>query len=170
MAELLAALTPRQRGLIAQWSADLQGAEGWCGSLPVALLERCWLRLQRVAVAELAQVLPPDASGEAPELVRYRSWIAAGQPPWSAQLRCWQEFGQPACQDALHRFWSQQDRGNHGWTLAAYLQLLDTYRQQWEPGKARALPLIVLARGGHQEVHTLHWLTPLGQPMRHTCA
>jgi hypothetical protein len=85
-------------------------------------------------------------------------------------LRCWQEFGQPACQDALRRFWSHQDRGNHGWTLEAYLQFLDTYRRQCQPGASRALPLIVLARDEQREAHTLHWLAPLGQPMRHTCA
>ncbi|MCP9941251.1 hypothetical protein KBY70_02390 [Cyanobium sp. ATX 6E8] len=170
MAELLEALTLRQRVLVETWSAELQAAQGWCGSLPVALLERCWLRLQRVPVEQLATVLPPDASGEAPKLVRYRAWIAAGQPAWSAQVRCWQEFGQPACQDALRRFWNHQDRGNHGWTLQSYLQFLETYRRQCEPGVTRALPLIVLARGGQREAHSLHWLAPLGQPMRHTCA
>jgi hypothetical protein len=102
-------------------------------------------------------------------LVRYRAWIAAGQPAWSAQLRCWQEFGQPACQEALRHFWGHQERGNHGWTLAAYLELLDTYRHQFQPGAMRSMPLIVLARSGQREPHRLHWLTPMGQPMRHTC-
>ena len=170
MAEVLEALTPRQRELILAWSTELQAAVGWSGSLPVALLDRCWLRLKRVPVEQLAAALPPDASGDAPELVRYRALLAAGQPARAAQLRCWQEFGQPACQDALRRFWSHQDRGNHGWTLQTYLQVLETYRLQCEPGVTRALPLIVLARGGQREAHSLHWLAPLGQPMRHTCA
>jgi len=170
MAELLDGLTSRQRSQIRAWAAELGAAPSWCGSLPVAVLERCWLRLRRVPVEQLATLLPPDASGEAPELVRYRGWIAAGQPAWSAQLRCWQEFGQPACQQALRHFWSQQEWGNHGWTLAAYLQWLATYRHQFEAGASRALPLIVLARPGQAGGHKLHWLTPLGQPMRHTCA
>ncbi|MEB3207672.1 MAG: hypothetical protein VKK63_02015 [Synechococcus sp.] len=90
MAELLDGLTSRQRSQIRAWAAELEAAPSWCGSLPVAVLERCWLRLRRVPVEHLATLLPPDASGEAPELVRYRGWIAAGQPAWSAQLRCWQ--------------------------------------------------------------------------------
>ena len=170
MAEILEALTARQRSQLIDWSSDLQAAPDWCGSLPVAVLERCWLRLRRVPVEQLARVLPPDASADAPELVRYRAWIAAGEPAWSAQLRCWQEFGQPACQEAQRHFWSHQDRGNHGWTLEVYLELLDTYRRQLQPGSQRSLPLLVLARTGLGEAHTLHWLTPLGRPMRHTCA
>jgi hypothetical protein len=170
MAEVLDALTPRQRTLLQDWAGELQSAPGWSGSLPVAILERCWLRLRRVPIEQLALALPPDASADAPELVRYRAWIAAGEPAWSAQLRCWQEFGQPACQEAQRHFWTHQDRGNHGWTLEAYLTLLDTYRRQMEPGAQRSLPLLVLARAGQREAHSLHWLTPLGRPMRHTCA
>jgi len=170
MAELLDGLTAKQRHQIGAWATELQAAPSWHGDLPVAVLERCWLRLRRVPVAHLARLLPPDASADAPELVRYRAWIAAGQPAWSAQLRCWQEFGQPACHQALRHFWSQQERGNHGWTLTVYLRCLATYRRQFEAGAARALPLIVLARPGQGEGHQLHWLTPLGRPMRHTCA
>ncbi len=169
MADLLTQLTTRQQTQLQEWEVELQAAQSWVGSLPVVLLERCWLRLRRVPVEQLALVLPPDVSSEAPELVRYRAWIAAGQPAWSAQLRCWQEFGQPACQEALRHFWGHQERGNHGWTLAAYLELLDTYRHQFQPGAMRSMPLIVLARSGQREPHRLHWLTPMGQPMRHTC-
>lgn len=169
MADLLTQLTTRQQSQLQEWEVELQAAQGWVGSLPVVLLERCWLRLRRVQLEQLALVLPPDVSSEAPELVRYRALIAAGQPAWSAQLRCWQEFGQPACQEALRHFWGHQERGNHGWTLAAYLELLDTYRHQFQPGAIRSLPLIVLARSGQREPHRLHWLTPMGQPMRHTC-
>ncbi|MEX0589214.1 MAG: hypothetical protein WD136_08150 [Cyanobium sp.] len=169
MAEILAALTERHQSLLNDWGQDLQAASGWCGSLPVAILDRCWLRLRRVPVERLAVVLPPDASADAPELVRYRNWIAAGEPSWRAEVRCWQEFGQPACQEAQRYFWSHQDSGNHGWTLEAYLGLLDTYRKQLRLGGQRCLPLLVLARSGQLETHSLHWLTPLGQAMRHTC-
>ena len=105
MAEQLPQITLRQQAQLLDWGAELQAAPNWVGSLPVALLERCWLRLRRISLEQLALVLPPDASAEAPELVRYRAWISAGAPAWSAQLRCWQEFGQPACQEALRHFW-----------------------------------------------------------------
>ena len=97
-------LTLRQQAQLLDWAVELQAAPNWVGNLPVALLERCWLRLRRISLEQLALVLPPDASAEAPELVRYRAWIAAGQPAWSAQLRCWQEFGQPACQGRCATF------------------------------------------------------------------
>jgi hypothetical protein len=48
--------------------AELQRAPLWSGSLPVAVLERCWMRLRAIPVAALALELPPDASAAAPEL------------------------------------------------------------------------------------------------------
>ena len=168
--ELLQTLTPRQQTQLAAWGQELLAAPGWSAALPVATLDRCWLRLRRVGVGQLALQLPPDASAEAPELVRYRAWLEAGESAWSAQLRCWQEFGQQACQQAQRQFWSRQELGNHGWTLAAYLGLLHRYRSQVEAGADRQLPLLVLARAGGQDNHCLHWLCPEGLPMRHTCA
>lgn len=130
----------------------------WHGELPVALLERCWLRLEQVAVQDLARRLPPDASAEAPELVRYRNLLAQGLTALEAQERCWHDFGLEACQQAQTRFWYQQDQGNHGWTLQRYLQLIEAYRRRLGQRQTRALPLVVLARVGSDEAHTLHWL------------
>ena len=168
MAEILEALTPRQRSLLQNWAGELQMVPGWGGNLPVAILERCWLRLRRVPIEQLALALPPDASADAPELVRYRTWIAAGEPAWSAQLRCWQEFGQPACQEAQRHFWNHQDRGNHGWTLDRYLAFLAEYRRWMEADGHKPIPLVVLARTGAPEPHRIEWCWPSPTPMRHT--
>ena len=77
-AAILDGLTPRQRQLLRHWQAELDGADSWDGDLPVAVLDRCWLRLRRVSLERLTALLPPDASGEAPELARYRHWLARG--------------------------------------------------------------------------------------------
>lgn len=169
MAELQTLLTPRLQAQADQLLAALQQERSWHGDLPVLLLDRCWLRLQVVPVQRLAQVLKPDASGDAPELVRYRSLQQQGLTELEAQAQCWQEFGREACAEALRRFWLMQDRGNHGWTLPAYLQLLAQYRQRLESGGARPLPLLVLARPGSNEAHHLSWFWPTTPPMRHTC-
>ena len=62
-------LSPRQRQQLNGWIGELRQASGWQGRLPVALLERCWLRLRAVPVAELAQALPPPW---------HPSWSATG--------------------------------------------------------------------------------------------
>ena len=62
MAEQLPQITLRQQAQLLDWGAELQAAPNWVGSLPVALLERCWLRLRRISLEQLALVLPPDAS------------------------------------------------------------------------------------------------------------
>ncbi|MFO0138977.1 MAG: hypothetical protein ACK535_13370 [Cyanobacteriota bacterium] len=169
-------LTPRQKQRIEAPMALLQSSDHWHGGLPVLVLDRCWLRLEAIAVEELANRLPPDTSREAPELSRYSQLIEAGYPSWDAQQCCWQEFGAEACQQALRRFWAAKDRGNNGWTFARYLQLLADYRQRFHDSP-RPLPLLVLARadGGRRgENHGLFWLRPevsdSNRPMRHTCA
>jgi hypothetical protein len=152
--------TGRQLDQLNQWHQLLRASHHWHGQLPVVLLDRCWLQLRPIPVAELAKVLPPDSSADAPELVRYRELIAAGEPSWAAQMQCWQDFGQAACQQALQRFWEQQERGNHNWTLTTYLQLVETYREPWRSGQVRRLPLLVVARANQTESHSLHWLDP----------
>jgi hypothetical protein len=161
--------TGRQRDQLGEWHQLLGEAAHWHGQLPVVVLDRCWLQLKSIPVEDLARALPPDSSADAPELVRYRDLIQAGEPSWAAQMQCWQDFGPVACQQALQRFWDRQERGNHGWTLTAYLQLVEGYREPWTTGKPRRLPLLVLARANQAESHSLHWLDPLGQPVRHTC-
>lgn len=171
-------LTPRQwRDLQAPWRA-LQQEPTWSDSAPVLLLDRCWLRLSIQSLGGLAAHLPPDSSGEAPELARYRQLRAAGLEGWQAQQLCWEEFGAEACREAQSRFWHSQEQGNHGWTLERYLALRAEYRRRWHQQRPRPLPLLVLAReeGGQADgsEHQLVWLCPgpdePERPMRHTCA
>jgi hypothetical protein len=169
-AAILAGLTPRQRQLLHQWQAELRDADRWDGQLPVAVLERCWLRLRRVPVAQLASQLPPDASAEAPELVRYRHWLARGLTPWQAESLCWQEFGSDACQQALRRHWQQREQEPRDWSLNRYLELVTSYRDQFGGRGERRLPLLVLGRAGTRDPHLLLWLHGSWLSMRHTCA
>lgn len=170
MADQLPWLSERQWRQLAGWLADLQLAETWHGGLPVALLERPWLRLRSVTVAELARVLPPDASAEAPELERYRQLTASGMAPWTAQLRCWEEFGQASCQAAQRRFWLCQEQRNQNWNLERYTTLIRMYRTSLDQPAPRRLPLLVLAEADGNAGHQLHWLHPQGRSIRHTCA
>lgn len=162
-------LTPRLRRRVERLLEQQQEQPGWHGGLPVLLLERCWLRMSVAPIAQLARMLPPDSSADAPELSLFRQLRADGLDGLEAQERCWQEFGREACTEALRRFWSAQEQGNHGWTLDRYLQLIKTYRQPWRDGGNRRLPLLVLARHGQRESHALHWLDAQGLSMRHTC-
>jgi hypothetical protein len=155
---------------------ELRRSDRWHGALPVLLLERCWLRLSRVAVADLANRLPPDCSQEAPELRRYRELVAAGRPAWEAERLCWEDFGADACRQALRNFWAAQERGTQGWTLETYLDLLRDYRRRFEQEECRPLPLLVLARRqgtAPRGRHRLLWLEPDGAgarpSMRDTC-
>ncbi|QVL51714.1 MAG: hypothetical protein KFB97_09180 [Cyanobium sp. M30B3] len=167
---IIASLTPRQRQLLRGWQAEVTAAENWTGHLPVAVLERCWMRLRRVPVAQLASTLPPDASAEAPELVRYRDWLARGLTSWQAECLCWQEFGSEACQQALRRHWQQREQDPGAWTLNRYLELVSCYRAQLDGQAERRLPLLVLGRAGTRDPHRLQWLRGTWLSMRHTCA
>jgi hypothetical protein len=174
MAELL---TPRLQRQAAQWLADLQTVRAWHGGLPVLLLERCWLRLSRVPVADLALRLPPNATRAAPELSLYRELLEQGLSPWQAEQQCWREFGSEACHQALRRHWQVLENGDHGWTLERYLALLQDYRDRFARERPRPLPLLVLARAGEDPRLACHQLLWLGQEadgrprsMRHTCA
>jgi hypothetical protein len=169
MAELQTLLTPRLQAQLKHRLTQLQAETHWHGDLPVLLLDRSWLRLSGVPVQRLAQVLPPDASAEAPELVRFRQLQRQGLPELEAQTLCWEEFGRQACADALRRFWWRQERGNHGWTLEVYLDLLNRYRLHLDGSGPTPLPMLILAREGSQEPHRLQWFWPDQPPMRHTC-
>ena len=174
-------LTPGQR-LRAEVCLDEVGrASAWHGQLPVLLLNRCWLRLTVVPVERLALVLPPDLSRAAPELERYRALVEAGHSAWQAQQLCWLEFGAEACQQALRRFWTAQERHRGGWSLEHYLHLLNDYRERFASERPRPVPLIVLSRPSRgeqapsaQDGHGLFWLRPglliSERAMRHTCA
>ena len=173
----LPSLTPGNWARIEACLNSLQREETWHGGLPVLLLERCWLRLSCVPVQELVLRLPPDCSGEAPELVRYGELLAQGWRPWLALQQCWHEFGPTACQEALQRFWSAKDSQPHSWTLEDYLALMGEYRLRFVHQRPRSLPLIVLARRPvrtDQDGQGLVWLSreqiPADRSMRHTCA
>jgi hypothetical protein len=169
MAEQQLLLTPRLQQRAEQLIEQTQQQRCWNGDLPVLLLERCWLRLQVVSVGELARRLPPDSTAEAPELVRFRELRRGGAGNLEAQELIWQEFGRERCAEALRRYWSAQDRGNHGWTLSRYLQLIDRYREGVESSGATPIPLLLLARSGSSDSHELHWCWPESRPMGHTC-
>ena len=170
MAELLKTLTPRLQRRVDQLLLQQQEQHHWHGALPVLLLDRCWLRLQVVAVAELARVLPPDSSAEAPELVQFRDLLQQGLSRLEAQERCWQDFGREPCSQALRRFWQAQEQGNHGWTLGRYLHLVERYRQQLQAPGPTPLPMLILARAGSTDQHHLQWCWPASPAIRHTCA
>jgi hypothetical protein len=167
---LLTRLTAEQRRRLLGWCDELEAAPGWHGNLPVALLERCWLRLRAVPVAGLAEAVPVDSSAEAPELLRWRQLVQDGSDPWSAQLVCWREFGAQACQQAQRRHWRQREQRSCGWTFAEYLTLLRDYRRGLALPDGRRLPVLVLRRPDGDDRHTLHWLPCRHRPMRHTCA
>ena len=160
MAERVNALTPRLQRQLSELLGVQQQQRRWHGALPVLLLDRCWLQLRRVHVEDLAQVLPPDSSGDAPELVRFRELRQQGVDHLEAQELCWDEFGRHSCSQALRRFWEAQERGHHGWTLSAYLHLLERYRQLIEAEGPSPVPLLVLARHGNPEHHRLEWCWP----------
>ncbi|QCH14155.1 hypothetical protein CB0101_03785 [Synechococcus sp. CB0101] len=160
MAELVSTLTPRLQRQLSELLGVQQQQNRWHGALPVLLLDRCWLQLQRVGVEDLARVLPPDSSGEAPELVRFRELRQRGVDHLDAQERCWEEFGRESCSLALRRFWEAQERGHHGWTFSAYLHLLERYRHLIEADGPSPIPLLVLARSSSLEHHQLQWCWP----------
>ena len=163
-------LTDRQQRQLQGWFERLQTLEAWSDACPVVLWDRAWLRIQAVPVAQLASVLPPDATAEAPELVHYRQLLATGLDPWTVQQQCWHEFGAPACCQALRRYWQVQECGNHGWDLQRYLDLLLEYRRRFGLASPCPLPVLVLAREGQREPHQLDWFLGLSSAMRHTCA
>ncbi len=160
--ELIALLTPRQQVRVRQLLLEQQGHASWHGGVPVLVLDRCWLRLRVTPVEHLARLLPPDSTAEAPELVRFRELRQQGFSEGAAQARCWEEFGPAACQLALHRHWQALEGPHHGWTLAAYLAFLRTYRELFAAGQERPLPLVVLGRRGSKEPHRIHWLVETG--------
>lgn len=160
--ELIARLTPGQQAHVQQLLAEQQGQASWHGGVPVLVLERCWLRLRATPVEQLARLLPPDSTAEAPELVRFRELRQQGLSEGAAQAHCWEEFGPAACQLALRRHWQALEGPHHGWTLDAYLTFLRTYRARFAAGQERPLPLLVLGRRGSQEPHRIHWLVETG--------
>ena len=100
----------------------------WSLSSPVFLFDRCWFRLEKFRLDELANRLPLDNSAEAPELIKYYQLLEKGHEHLMAMQECWAEFGIEEFHRAIRNYWYWQDKGNHGWTFQTYLNLLKKYK------------------------------------------
>ena len=136
---------------------DLKQAKNWHADLPVPLLDRCWLKLEVLKVAELLCCLPVDASAHAPELVRFQELRNQGHNPDLAERICWDEFTAEACHLALRRYWEAQETPKYLWNLDSYLNLLRRYRSNVEQGNL-SMPLLILPRGSDRQLLQCHWL------------
>ena len=161
-------LTTRQRLGLQDLLGSLEMSGTWSWNLPVLIRQRCWLRLESISLDQLHRWLPPDARGEAPELVHYRRLRVNGMTEIEAEQACWQEFGMDSCRQALQRFWDSQDESGTTWTTRHYLELVNRYRRSFETGCPR-IPMLVLPRSGSETGHQLHWLSINTPLMRHTC-
>ena len=130
----------------------------WVFSHPVFLLDRCWLKLEKIRFDELTMRLPPDKSGEAPELIRYQELLQNGHDHLIAIQECWSEFGIEDFHRAIRHYWSWQDIGNKGWTFSSYLELLYQYKSSFD-GVDLLIPLIVLGRKSTSENHLIKWIS-----------
>ncbi len=116
----------------------------WSFNLPVLILDRCWLRLEKITLKELPIRLPPDFSYEAPEILRYHQLIKEGNSLILAAQKCWEEYGMECFYVALRNRWLKEDIGNNGWTYRKYIELLDTYKANIKESLVK-IPLITLA-------------------------
>ena len=154
----LAGLTQAQGLGLQRVLADVRDAEIWSLDCPVLLRNRCWMRLDRIALGQLQAVLPADGRDEAPELMQYRRLVDDGVDPLMAQQVCWHDFGMEDCQRALRDYWHSRESTHHGWTASRYRQLVGAYRERFERG-VMSVPMLVLARTGSAETHQLHWIS-----------
>ncbi len=136
---------------------DLLG-KPWSLRNPVFLLDRCWLRLEKIRFDELAKRLPPDKSGEAPELVRYQQLLEYGTDHLLAMQQCWAEFGIQDFHRAMRNYWHCQDLGNHGWTFQTYMEIMYKYKQSFTTSNPM-FPLIIRGRKSSSEHHNLSWIS-----------
>lgn len=161
-------LTSRQRLGLEQLMDAVAKKRTWSWELPVLIRQRCWLRLEQIQLHQLHRWCPPDARGDAPELVRYRQLRALGHAALDAEQICWQEYGMANCRQALQRFWDSEDDAAGTWTTSHYLELVNRYRRSFEAGQP-SIPMLVLPRNGSRTGHQLHWLSVNTPSMRHTC-
>ena len=156
----LAGLTKTQLLGLNDVLLDVRKADCWSWELPVLVRDRCWLRLDRIALSDLTRYLPPDGRDEAPELTHYRLLMAEGVDPLLAPQTCWQEFGMEDCQRALLAYWQSSAQTNHGWTASRYRQLVSRDRTRVERD-ITTVPMLVLARRESEEHHQIHWITDI---------
>ncbi len=131
--------------------------EIWSFDLPVLILDRCWLRLEKITLLELPTRLPPDLSHEAPEMLRYQKLIKEGKPLILAAQQCWDEYGMESFYLALRNCWLKDDIGNHGWTYKKYIKLIKTYKNNIRKSLI-TIPLIILAYHDSRDNHKVFWI------------
>ena len=129
----------------------------WSYRSPVFLFDRCWLRLEKIRLDELTNRLPPDNSGEAPELIKYNQLLKDGCSSLVAVQECWAEFGMEDFHRAMNINWYWEDIGNHGWTYKVYIELVNQYRQSFINASV-SIPVVILCRKGSLEHHIIEWI------------
>lgn len=148
---------PQLKRQLGNYQEQLKQAKGWSAELPVPLLNRCWLRLDCLKVGNLLQHLPVDASGHAPELIRFQQLLSKGNSADQAERLCWEEFSEEACHLALRRYWEAQQNPLYLWSLGNYLDFLEKYRKNIQT-HCFSLPLLILPRGTEKQQLQCHWL------------
>ena len=146
----------RQRNQILM-TLDSISQKDWSYNHPVFLLDRCWLRLEEICLAQLGERLIYDNSLNSPELVKYNKHIREGTNNLLAVQKCWHEFGMQDFHRALRNHWDWKERGNNGWTFDKYLYLIKYYKTAIEKSNI-LIPLIILARKDSKENHVLKWV------------
>ena len=129
----------------------------WSFNLPVLILDRCWLRLERLKLKDLAFRLPPDLSNEAPEMLRYQQLIKEGKTLLIAAQQCWEEYGVESFYLALRNRWLKEDIGTNGWTYKKYMELINTYKKNIRKSLV-SIPLIILAYHDSNDMHKVLWI------------
>ena len=128
----------------------------WSLNFPVFLFDRDWFRLKKVTVSDLAKVLKPDNSQEAPELIQYEQLLKEGHEHSLAIQECWNEFGIEDFHRSLRNSSKSNTKGNNGWTFKKYVELIFGYRQIIENKEVR-IPIIILGRTPKED-HQLEWI------------
>ena len=133
------------------------GGIKWSLNFPVFLFDRDWFRLKKVTVSDLAKVLKPDNSEEAPELIQYQQLLKEGHEHSLAIQECWNEFGIEDFHRSLRNSSEWKSKGNNGWTFKKYAELLIGYRKIIE-SKQISMPIIILGRSS-RENHEIEWIS-----------
>ena len=135
---------------------NLQGFK-WSLNFPVFLFDRDWFRLKKINIYQLARVLQPDNSQEAPEIIQYQQLLKEGHDQLLAIQECWNEFGIEDFHRSLRNSSKWESKGNNGWTFKKYADLIIRYREIIE-NNAVLIPIIILARNPKED-HLLEWIS-----------
>ena len=129
----------------------------WSLDFPVFLFDRDWFRLKKVNLYDLAKVLKPDNSKEAPEIIQYEQLLKEGHDHLLAIQECWNEFGIEDFYRSLRNSSEWNLKGNNGWTFEKYAELVIGYRKIIE-NKEVGVPIIILGRTPRED-HQLEWIS-----------